>query len=415
MLPGQRRDTRDLAKSVAGGGESFYVCPMSDPLLQFGATVFTLGEVLLGGAALALFLLVVMAVIAWRGARQRAAAEATAAERAHELEAHIADLMRVQSEMTGRMQTMAEVFGTRQSDLAKALTERLDGVGHRLGQSMAKTTQDTHTNLRQLHERLAVIDRAQKSIHELTGQVTGLQQILANKQARGAFGQGRMEAIIADGLPAGSYTFQATLSNTRRPDCLIHMPNNAADLVIDAKFPLEGFTRFREAENSDDRDAAMKLVRKDVGEHIKAIRERYFITGETQDTAFLFVPSEALFADLHEHFDDLVQKAHRARIVIVSPALLVLSIQIVQTILRDVRMREEALVIQREVAHLVDDTNRLRDRVLNLQKHFGKATEFVDQILISSDKIAKRGGKIESLEFDETRPATPDFPRSAAE
>ncbi len=401
----------------AGIAESFYVCPMNEPLLQIGTRVVGFGEATIAAILFALVLLLVVAVVMWRSARARAAAEAAAAERGHELEARIADLLRTQSEMTGRIQTMAEVFGTRQSDLTKALVDRLDGVGHRLGQSMAKTTEDTHTNLRQLHERLAVIDNAQKSIHELTGQVTGLQQILANKQARGAFGQGRMEAIIADGLPTGSYSFQATLSNDRRPDCLIHMPNNAAALVIDAKFPLEGFTRFRDAETPAEQDAAAKLVRRDVNEHIKAIRERYFIPGETQDTAFLFVPSEALFADLHDHFDDLIQKAHRVRVVIVSPALLVLSVQIVQTILRDVRMREEALVIQREVAQLVEDTNRLRDRVLSLQRHFGKASEFVDQILISSDKIVKRGGKIETLDFDEMRRDDEPQPasRSAAE
>lgn len=406
-----------IANCVAAIAESFYVCPMDAAILQIGTRIITVGEATMAVVFAALIVLVAMAIALWRGARARAAAEAAAVERGHELEARIADLLRTQSEMTGRIQTMAEVFGTRQSDLTKALVERLDGVGHRLGQSMARTTEDTHSNLRKLHERLAVIDNAQKSIHELTGQVTGLQQILANKQARGAFGQGRMEAIISDGLPAGSYSFQATLSNDRRPDCLIHMPNGAAALVVDAKFPLEGFSRFREAETPADRDAAAKLVRRDVNEHIKAIRERYFLPGETQDTAFLFVPSEALFADLHDHFDDLIQKAHRARIVIVSPALLVLSIQIVQTILRDVRMREEALVIQREVAHLVEDTNRLRDRVLSLQRHFGKASEFVDQILISSEKIVKRGGKIETLDFDDVRrdDEAETAPRSAAE
>jgi len=383
--------------------ELFYLCPMNESVLQIGSHIVTMGEAVLIVAGAMALLLLVLAIALWRGARARAIADAAAGERAHELEARIGELLRTQSEMTGRMQTMAEVFGSRQSDLAKAMVDRLDGMGHRLGQSMSKTTQDTQTNLRQLHERLALIDRAQKSIHDLTGQVSGLQQILANKQTRGAFGQGRMEAIIADGLPAGSYTLQATLSNGTRPDCLIHMPNDSPDLVVDAKFPLEGFTRFREADTPERAQAGAQQVRRDILKHIQDIRERYFIPGETQDTAFLFVPSEAIFADLHEHFDDLVQKAHRARVVIVSPALLVLSIQIVQTILRDVRMREEALVIQREVAHLVDDTNRLRERVLNMQKHFGQATRDIDQILTSSEKIVKRGGKIETLDFDDVR------------
>ncbi|WP_406682069.1 DNA recombination protein RmuC [Rhodobium gokarnense] len=374
---------------------------MNETLLLIGDRAVSTGEAVFAAALLFFLILLVMTVALWRNARARAEAEAAAAERGHEMEARIADLLRTQSEMTGRMQTMAEVFGSRQSDLTRALAERLDGLGHRLGQSMSQTSKDTQSNLSQLNERLALIDRAQKSIQDLTGQVSGLQQVLANKQTRGAFGQGRMEAIISDGLPAGSYTLQATLSSGTRPDCLIHMPNEAPGLVVDAKFPLEGFTRFREAETPEQAQQAAQQVRRDISKHVQDISERYFIPGETQDTAFLFVPSEAIFADLHEHFDDLVQKAHRARVVIVSPALLVLSIQIVQTVLRDVRMREEALVIQREVAHLADDTNRLRDRVLKLQNHFGQATRDVEQILISSDKIIKRGSKIEALDFDD--------------
>ncbi|PLX37954.1 MAG: DNA recombination protein RmuC [Hyphomicrobiales bacterium] len=371
-------------------------------LIQIAGRPITTGEVVIFVAALGLGLLLVAVIALVRGGRQRAASEALAQERSRELESHIEELMRTQAEMTGRMQTMAEVFGSRQSDLGKALMERLDGMGHRLGRSMADTTRDTHDNLRKLHERLAIIDRAQHTISDLSGQVTGLQQILANKQSRGAFGQGRMEAIISDALPPASFSFQATLTNGTRPDCLIHLPNDAPALVIDAKFPLEAFNRLKEAETPEATKAAQAQVRRDVGKHIQDISERYFVTGETQDTAFLFVPSEALFADLHEHFSDLMQKAHRSRVVIVSPSLLLLSIQIVQTVLRDVRMREEAHIIQREVVRLVDDVNRLRDRVLNLQKHFGQANRDVEQILISSDKITTRGGKIESMELDDT-------------
>ena len=202
-----------------------------------------------------------------------------------------------------------------------------------------------------------------------------MQEILANKQARGAFGQMRMEAIIQDGLPKGAYSFQATLSNGKRPDCLLHMPNTKAGVVIDAKFPLEGFEAFRLARSAEEKKDAARRVRVDVGRHVDAMAERYFLAGETQDTAILFVPSEAIYADLAEHFTDLVQKAHRARIVICAPNMLMLAVQTMQAILKDVKMREQAHLIQREVAKLMDDMGRLRERVLDLQRHFGQANQ----------------------------------------
>ena len=166
-----------------------------------------------------------------------------------------------------------------------------------------------------------------------------LQAILSNKQTRGAFGQSRMEAIVADGLPQGAYEFQATLSNGSRPDCLIRMPNGAPSLVIDAKFPLEAWNAIRAAAEGDQRGEAQKYAaqafRRDIEVHIKAISEKYLISGETQDTAFMFVPSESIFAEIHENFEAIVQRAHRARVVIVSPSLLMLSIQVIQSILKD--------------------------------------------------------------------------------
>jgi DNA recombination protein RmuC len=183
------------------------------------------------------------------------------------------------------------------------------------------------------------------------------------------------------------------------------MPNTKAGVVIDAKFPLEGFEAFRTARRDEKKKEAARRVRGDVGKHIDAMAERYFIAGETQDTAILFVPSEAIYADLCEHFSDLVQKAHRARIVICAPNMLMLAVQTMQAILKDVQMREQAHLIQREVTKLMDDMGRLRDRVLDLQRHFGQANDDIDKILTSSDKIAARGRKIEALEFEDGTPA----------
>ena len=309
------------------------------------------------------------------------------------------ELLRNQAEMQGRMGAIAEVFGTRQAELTQSISQRLDAMSGRLGQTISEQTRATHENLSRLQERLATIDSAQGNIQALAGQVVQLQAILSNKQTRGAFGQSRMEAIVADGLPMGSYEFQATLSNGNRPDCLVRMPNGAPSLVIDAKFPLEAWNAIRAAETPEAQKAAAQAFRRDVEIHIRDISGKYLIQGETQDTAFMFVPSESVFAEIHENFEALVQRAHRSRIVIVSPSLLMLSIQVIQAILKDARMREQAHVIQGEVIRLMEDVTRLDERVRRLQTHFGQATRDIDEILVSASKVTKRGRKIESLEM----------------
>ncbi|MEM6617404.1 MAG: DNA recombination protein RmuC [Pseudomonadota bacterium] len=374
---------------------------MQQILFFVGERPVTVFETVITATGLGFLCLVIILIALLRSNAASRQAEAEAQSRAREIEAQITSLTKLQSEMTGRMQTMAEVFGSRQSDLVTGLSERLDRMSQRMGQSMSETTQRTAESLSKVHERLAVIDNAQANIRDLSGQVGQLQQILSNKQTRGAFGQGRMEAIIQDGLPHGSFSLQATLSNGRRPDCLIYMPNDVPPLVIDAKFPLEAWTAFREADSDALGKAAAQRFRQDIDTHVKHIRERYQIPGETQDTAFMFVPSESIFADLHEHFDDLIQKAHRNRVVIVSPSLLMLSIQVVQAVLKDARMREQAHIIQTEVLKLVEDVNRLDDRVRKLQSHFGQASKDIDQILISTDKVMKRGSRIEALDFED--------------
>ncbi|MCB1442250.1 MAG: DNA recombination protein RmuC [Methyloceanibacter sp.] len=304
-------------------------------------------------------------------------------------------------ELRVRLQTLAEISVTRHGELARAVNERLDRMTHKVGTDLNETARKTHESISRLNERLAVIDTAQKNLTELSSNMVSLQEILANKQARGAFGQMRMEAIVKDGLPAGAYTFQATLSNGKRPDCLLHMPNTPAGVVIDAKFPLEGFEAFRAARSEDEKKLSGRRVRTDVGKHIEAMADKYLIAGETQDTAILFVPSESIYADLAEHFPDIVQKAHRARIVICAPNMLMLAVQTMQAILKDVQMREQAHLIQREVATLMEDMGRFRDRVLDLQRHFGQANGDIEKILTSAEKITKRGQKIERLDFED--------------
>jgi DNA recombination protein RmuC len=379
--------------------ESGYKTGMSEIFLTIGGVSFSAGEALAAFACVVLALLAAIAVMLAKATRARGIEAARHDIHAGELEERMAEVVRAQAETAGRVHTMGEVLSGRQAELARAVSERLDSVTHRIGQSMQQQTQSTMANLTKLNERLAVIDNAQKNLTDLSSQVTSLRQVLANKQARGAFGQGRMEAIVQDGLPKDSYVFQHTLSNNKRPDCAIFLSNDNRPLIIDAKFPLEAFTALHEARGDEQRDMAARRVRQDITRHFTDIAERYLIPGETQDLALMFVPSESVYAELYDGFDDLIQKAYRAQVVLVSPSLLMLAIQVMQQIQKDARMREAAHEIRTEVGHLMQDVTRLRERVLNLQKHFGQASEDVSQILVSAEKVVKRGGRIESLEF----------------
>jgi DNA recombination protein RmuC len=316
----------------------------------------------------------------------------------------MAALSRAQGETAARLEALIGMLAKGQAQLAHSVNERLDSVSHRLGDSLEKTKQSTAENLQRLGERLAVIDRAQKNITELAGQVTTLQGVLANKQTRGAFGQWRMEVIVQDGLPKGTFAFQHTLSNRTRPDCCVFLPDRRP-LVIDAKFPLEAFTAYRDAKTDEERKVGAARLRADVTRHLADIAQKYLIPGETQDTAFMFVPSESIYAELHDGFDDVLQKAYRARVVVVSPSILMLAIQVMQQIQRDARMREAADQIRDEVARLARDVGLLGDRVRKLQTHFNQANEDIRQSIISIEKIEAHGERIQQVELGAQLPA----------
>ena len=377
--------------------------PMNQPIFTFNALDAGLGAAL-AGLALVVAVMVTIAILATRAMRRQSeesARIATAQARQNEaMERRLAELSRIQSETAGRLQALGEGLGGRQAELARVLAERLDAVSTRLGHSMEETTRQTVARLQSLNERIAVLDHAQKNLTELSGHVVSLRDVLGNKQARGAFGQARMETIIADGLPKGLFAFQYTLSNNTRPDCVIFLPDQRP-LAIDAKFPLEAVTALRDAKSDDARQRAAQRLRQDVWKHIADIANKYLLPGETQEIALMFVPSESVYAELYDGFDDLVQKAYRARIVIVSPSLLMLAIQVMQQILKDARMREAADLIRAEVGRMMGDVGRLRERVLKLQQHYGQAGEDMRQILISADKIGARAGRIDQLDFGE--------------
>ncbi|HUN99815.1 MAG TPA: DNA recombination protein RmuC [Bradyrhizobium sp.] len=374
---------------------------MNQILFMIGDWPVHAGEALLGFGGLVLILLLAIVIVVARSGRRGGDLALQQAMRADELEERLADMMRAQSEANGRVDAMAQALAGRQAEMARAVNERLDSVTHRVGQSMEQTTRNTMDSLRVLHERLGIIDDAQKNLSHLSNQVTTLRDVLANKQSRGAFGQARMEAIVQDGLPKGSFEFQYTLSSGKRPDCVVFLPDQRP-LCIDAKFPLEAMTALHDARTDEERKLASQRLRGDVLKHVTDIAEKYLIAGETQDTALMFVPSESVYAEIHDGFDDVIQKAYRARVVLVSPSLLMLAIQVMQQIMKDARIRDAADQIRTEVINLGDDLGRLRERVLKLQKHFGDVNEDIRQILISADKIEKRAGRIEELDFSKS-------------
>ncbi|HYJ35988.1 MAG TPA: DNA recombination protein RmuC [Rhizomicrobium sp.] len=312
-------------------------------------------------------------------------------------------LLAKQGEIGGQFtQTVAA-----QEALTRLLGERLEALEKRVGENLTDSATKTAATIAGIGERLTVIDEAQKNISALSGQVVSLQQVLANKQSRGAFGQAQMEEIVRDGLPSTLYDFQFTLSNRNRPDCVIRIPGNKALLVIDSKFPLEGFDLLRTAAGDEERKAALAQVRATVTKHVGDIAERYLIPGEVQTPAIMFVPSESLYADLHDGFADVIQKAHRANVIVVSPNILMLAINTIRTVMKDARMREQADLIKQEVGALLNDVRLLGERVGKLQAHFNQADADIKNILISTGKITSRAEKIDKVEL-----APPESPQA---
>jgi DNA recombination protein RmuC len=352
---------------------------MNDPLLIALLVV-------LAAAASAL-----AAVFAMRG-RQRGGAE---------FEAGVMRLASQQAELAGRLSAMADAQAKAQGELARTLNERLDQVGHRVGTSIEETSAKTVETLGNLAARLAIIDEAQKNITDLSSQVVGLQDILANKQARGAFGEVQLQDIVKNALPPSAYAFQVTLNGGTRADCLIHLPNPPGSIAIDAKFPLDAYHLLRNAKDDGERALAQRQFRADLLKHVSDISGKYIVPGETAESALMFLPSEAVYAELHANFSDVVTKSYQARVWIVSPTTLMATLNTVRAVLKDVEMRKQAGVIQKYVGLLLQDVGRLGGRVESLEKHFQQAEKDIRDIRTSADQITKRGEKIHDVELGE--------------
>ncbi len=356
--------------------------------------------ILIGMGAIGFLLLSLIILMAVRAKTDKSDRSAVSAEYQEQL----FKIMQANASLEGRIQQMTELNARAQEEIKRTMNERLDAVGKRVGDSLEQTREKTGASLSALQERLAVIDQAQKNITDLSGQMVGLQDILSNKQARGAFGEIQLNDLVSGILPPSAYEFQAPLENGRRADCLIKLPNPPGSIVVDAKFPLESYHRLHNAENEADFKKAQSLFKADIQKHVKDIAERYIIPGVTAESALMFLPSEAVYAELHANYSDVVEKSYRAKVWIVSPTTLMATLNTVRAVLKDARMREQAGIIQKHVTTLIDDVERLDDRVESLRKHFGQAEKDIDQISTSSRKISSKIDTIEKIQMETEDP-----------
>ena len=367
-----------------------HVLDLNDPWLQ--AT--------LGGAALGLLVLVLLTLTlraAGRSARMAEPMLYQMGQLGHRVQA----LSDGQHQLSGGLRHVSDNQSVSQTAMMATMEARLAEVARLMGEQLSGSATRTARSLGDLQQRLEVIDKAQANIEKLSGNVLSLQDILSNKQTRGAFGEIQLHDIVQKALPPDAYTMQATLTTGKRADCLIHLPNPPGPIVIDAKFPLEAYEALRRAENPAALAEAQRQMRTSVRSHIRAIAEKYIIEGETADGALMFLPSEAVYAELHANYPDVVREGFAARVWIVSPTTCMATLNTLRAVLKDARMREQAGAIRRELGELYRDIERLGERVGNLDRHFGQAAKDIEEIKISSDKAGKRARRLDNFDFEE--------------
>lgn len=367
-----------------------------EPILTYGQIELTVLELVCGGVLLLLGL--------WIGSLMQPKDNATKSE--------LMAMRGQQAELQGRLAQLSDEQALRGDLFQKSLDERLAAMTERVGRSISEQSEKSAGHLKQLDTRLEVIDRAQANIKELAGEVSGLQSILSNKQSRGAFGEKQMQSLIEQFLPARTYSFQQTLSNRARVDALIHLPGDHLDVAVDSKFPLEAWQRLIASDEtvSGDKvsnDAARRQFAIDCTKHIKDIAAKYLLPGETHEIALMFLPSEAIYAELHSRFPKVIERGFTDRVMIVSPTTFMATLHTMNAVLKDAAMREQATVILDEVSKISADIRRLDDRIGKLQSHYDGGLEMMRQARISTDKITRRVDRIEQLELDEDDAPSP--------
>ena len=306
-----------------------------------------------------------------------------------------------QQQLVGGLTHVSESQAAQQSNMLKLMEARLTAVQEQMNVNLQTSSKNTALSLGELQQRLVTIDKAQDNIQKLSGSVLSLQDILSNKQTRGAFGEIQLQEIVSKALPSDAYTWQATLSNGKRADCLIHLPNPPGPIVIDSKFPLEAYEALRKATSDWDKNEAVKLMRVSVKAHIKAIADKYILDGETADGALMFLPSEAVYAELHSNFPELVREGFEAHVWIVSPTTCMATLNTMRAILKDARMREQAGAIRSALRHLHRDVELVVERVEKLNTHFGQARKDIEGISTAAERAGKRAHKLDNFDFEE--------------
>ncbi len=322
------------------------------------------------------------------------------------------EINKAQAELSGKIALLSDSATSQNIQISGALNEqklsmqkmfdeKLLAITKNVNEGLEKSTASNTKTLTDLCERLTKIDVAQQKISHLSEQVVSLQEVLSNKQARGAFGEIQLNDLVTSTLPPSAYSFQVKLSNEKRADCVLNLPNPPGMIVIDSKFPLESYQALMNAKSEIDIKEAEKFFRLSVQKHIRDISDKYIIAGETAESALMFLPSESIYAELHAHFVDVVEESYRKKVWIVSPTTLMATLNTVRAILKDAKMREQADIIQKEVGTMIEDINRLDKRIQSLNSHFDQANKDIDDIVISSKKISHRIEKIESLQIED--------------
>ena len=367
-----------------------YTFSLVDPLFIAGLIV-----------ALILLAMVVLLVVTVRRAGKSGEMAQVLASQMGGLGSRVEMLSNGQQQLFGGLTSVTEAQAQQQAKTLQLMEQRLSQVTESLNINLSSSAQRTAQSLGELQQRLLTIDKAQENITKLSGDVLSLQDILSNKQTRGAFGEIQLNDIVSKALPSDAYTFQHTLTNGKRADCLIHLPNPPGPIVIDSKFPLEAYEALRNAKTDWEATEAAKFMRTSVKAHIKAISEKYILDGETADGALMFLPSEAVYAELHANFPELVREGFTARVWIVSPTTCMATLNTMRAILKDARMREQAGAIRTTLRLLHRDVELVVERVGKLNTHFGQARKDLEDINTAAERAGKRATRLDNFDFEE--------------
>ena len=376
-------------------------------MITIGGTQYDLSDPLVIGAFLAVLLglvVLILLIAAVRRTGQAARMASSLAQQMGGVNAQVQMLSNGQQQLVGGLNSVSEAQAMQQKQTLQLMEQRLAAVTEAMNVNLSNSARNTAQSLGELQQRLQTIDKAQENITKLSGDVLSLQDILSNKQTRGAFGEIQLTDIVGKALPSDSYSLQATLSNGKRADCLVHLPNPPGPIAIDSKFPLEAYEALRNAGSDWEVNEAAKALRVAVRKHIKDISEKYIIDGETADGALMFLPSEAVYAELHANFPEVVRDGFAARVWIVSPTTCMATLNTMRAILKDARMREQAGAIRKTLGLLHRDVELVVERVNKLNTHFGQARKDLDDINTAAERAGKRAGHLNNFDFEELTP-----------